>query len=131
MWLKTGFALLLLASGFWLQNHAQAQPQQNTQLLPFFDNENNPVKVGFPAGQQVDISPPAPKLNQFDEAVLKTCGPMGTKVSPDKFKQLLSQYPDVLNKLYSASGGETASGTQKFSRISRRFNQYLVQTTRV
>jgi Bacterial EndoU nuclease len=106
MRLKTGFALFLLASGFWLQNQAQAQPQQDTKLLPFFDNENNPVKVGFPAGQQVDISPPAPKLNQFDEAVLQTCGPIGTKVSPDKFKQLLSQYPDILKKLQQASGGE-------------------------
>jgi Bacterial EndoU nuclease len=110
MGIKTGLALLLLSSGLWLPNQAQAQPQQDTKLLPFFDNVNNPVTVGFPAGQQVDISPPAPQLNRFDQAVLKACGPIGTKVSPDKFKQLLSEYPDILNKLQQASGGELRPG---------------------
>jgi len=100
------FAVLLLVSPFFWQNSAIAQPQPDTQLLPFFDNVDNPVPVRFPAGQQVDITPPPPQLNSFDQAVLKLCGPIGTKVSPKNFKQLLSYYPDVLDKLQQASGGE-------------------------
>ncbi|MBG1244098.1 EndoU domain-containing protein [Nostoc sp. NZL] len=104
------FAVLLLASQFIWQNPGDAQPQPNTQLLPFFDNVNNPVSVRFPGGQQVDITPPPPLLNSFDKAVLKLCGPIGTRVSSNNFKQLLSYYPDVLQKLQQASGGELRPG---------------------
>lgn len=89
----------------------QAQPQQ--RLLPFFDNQNNPVPVGFPKGQPVDITPAPPQLNAFDQAVLQTCGPIGTRVPPNKFKQLLSAYPNVLAKLQKASGGELRPGRKK------------------
>ncbi|MBD2564634.1 EndoU domain-containing protein [Nostoc sp. UIC 10607] len=104
------FAVLLVASQFIWQNPGDAQPKQNTQLLPFFDNVNNPVSVRFPPGQQVDITPPPPLLNSFDKAVLKLCGPIGTRVSSNNFKQLLSYYPDVLQKLQQASGGELRPG---------------------
>ncbi|BAY76427.1 hypothetical protein NIES25_28760 [Nostoc linckia NIES-25] len=103
------FAILLLSS-FFSPNLVEAQPQENTKLLPFFDNVNNPVPVGFPAGQQVDITPPPPQLNSFDRAVLKICGPIGTKVSANSFKQLLSSYPDVLQKVQQVSGGELRPG---------------------
>ena len=103
-------AFLVLASPFCWQNSVKAQPQPNTQLLPFFDNVDNPAPVRFPAGQQADITPPPPLLNPFDKAVLKLCGPVGTRVSSNNFKQLLSYYPDVLQKLQQASGGELRSG---------------------
>jgi hypothetical protein len=102
------FAVFLLTYPL---TQAQAQPQQG--LLPFFDNENNPVPVNFPRGQQVDITPPAPQLNSFDQAVLQTCGSIGTKVSPNKFKELLSAYPNVLQRLQKVSGGELRPGRQK------------------
>ncbi|MDZ8077749.1 MAG: EndoU domain-containing protein [Nostoc sp. DcaGUA01] len=104
------FAILLLFSPLYLQNSVDAQSEDNTKLLPFFDNVNNPVTVGFPAGQQVDITPPPPQLNSFDRAVLKICGTIGTRVSTNSFKQLLSLYPDVLEKVQQASGGELSSG---------------------
>ncbi|WP_445638501.1 EndoU domain-containing protein [Nostoc sp. DSM 114161] len=107
------FAVLLVFSPFYLQNLVDAQPQENTKLLPFFDNVNNPVPVGFPAGQQLDITPPPPQLNSFDQAVLKICGPIGTRVSANSFKQLLSSYPDVLQKVQQASGGELLPGRRK------------------
>ncbi|AFY32282.1 EndoU domain-containing protein [Calothrix sp. PCC 7507] len=103
------FFLLLLACSLGGQNSVYAQPQ-TTQLLPFFDNVDNPVPVGFPAGEQLDISPLPPKLNPFDEAVLNTCGSIGTRVSADKFQQLLSNYPDVVKKLQQVSGGELRPG---------------------
>ncbi|MFN6518456.1 MAG: EndoU domain-containing protein [Nostoc sp. CreGUA01] len=104
------FAVFLLLSPFYSQNPVDAQSQENTKLLPFFDNVNNPVPVGFPPGKQVDITPPPPQLNSFDQAVLKICGPIGTRVSANNFKQLLSSYPDVLQKVQQASGGELRPG---------------------
>lgn len=104
------FAVVLLASQFIWQNPGDAQPQKDTQLLPFFDNIYNPVFVRFPAGQQVDITPSPPLLNSFDKAVLKLCGPIGTRVSSNNFKQLFSSYPDVLQKIQQVSGGEFRLG---------------------
>ncbi len=104
------FAILLLFSPLYLQTSVDAQSQDNTKLLAFFDNVNNPVTVGFPAGQQVDITPPPPQLNSFDRAVLKICGSIGTRVSNNSFKELLSSYPDVLEKVQQASGGELSPG---------------------
>ncbi|MEA5621172.1 EndoU domain-containing protein [Cronbergia sp. UHCC 0137] len=100
------FAILLLS----LPYSQQVQAQQNNQLLPFFDNLNNPGSVRFPKGRVVDITPPAPQLNSFDQAVLQTCGSMGTRVTTNKFKQLLSSHPNVLDKIQKASGGELSSG---------------------
>ncbi|MDJ0734139.1 MAG: EndoU domain-containing protein [Nostocaceae cyanobacterium] len=99
----------------------QVQAETNSQFIPFFDNQDNPVPVGFPAGQKLDISPPAPELNKFDKAVLKICGPMGTNVKPHQFKRLLSYYPDVVEKLQKATGGEIRPGR----RIKSEFIQDL------
>lgn len=106
-------ALLVLACFLGMPNTAQAQSQPAAKLLPFFDNIDNPVPVGFPRGQKLDITPPIPLLNSFDKAVLNICGPIGTKVTPNKFKQLLSDYPDVLQTLQTASGGELFPGRKK------------------
>ena len=92
----------------WLRlNILQAQPAlENNSLQPFFDRLSNPVNVAFPRGQKLDITPPPPQLNLFDQAVLRTCGSIGTKVRAESFKKLLSQYPDVLQKAQQISGGE-------------------------
>jgi hypothetical protein len=109
------FALVVLASSLGLSTPVYAQSRQNATLQPFFDNVNNPVSVGFPAGQQLDITPPAPQLNSFDQAVVKTCSSIGSRVSPNQFKQLLSSYPSVLQKLQKVSGGELRPGRSKTS----------------
>lgn len=83
---------------------------ENTSLQPFFDQTNNPVPVAFPTGQRLDITPPPPQLNSFDRAVVKICGPIGTRVRAESFKQLLSYYPDVLQKVQQLSGGELRPG---------------------
>ncbi|MBH8573912.1 EndoU domain-containing protein [Nostocaceae cyanobacterium CENA369] len=105
--------LVILTCFLGWQNSVQGQSQPDTKLLPFFDNVDNPVPVGFPKGQQLDITPRPPQLNRFDEAVLKICGPIGSKVSTNQFKQLLSDYPDVLQKIQQASNGELRPGRKK------------------
>jgi hypothetical protein len=99
-----GLTTLVLISSIAL-NPANAQ-QQNTELLPFFDNQDNPVPVNYPSGAKLDITPPAPRLNTFDKAVLKTCGSIGTRVQPNQFKQLLSNYPAVLRQIQEVTDGE-------------------------
>jgi Bacterial EndoU nuclease len=110
--LFTRLNLLVLTSLLALQNATSVQ-SQTTKLLPFFDDVDNPVSVNFPRGQQLDITPKPPTLNAFDEAVLKTCGPIGTKVTPSQFKQLLSSHPEILQKIQQASGGELRPGRRK------------------
>jgi Bacterial EndoU nuclease len=78
----------------------------NINLLPFFDNQNNPIPVNFPVGSSKDITPPPPQLEQFDRKVLTMCGTgFDAPVSEQSFRQLLQDYPDVLNKLKNAAGG--------------------------
>lgn len=105
--------LLILACSLVWQNSVRGQSQPDAKLLPFFDNIDNPVPVGFPKGQQLDITPPPPQLNRFDETVLKMCGPVGTKVSPNQFKQLLAYYPDILQKLQQVTNGELRPGRKQ------------------
>jgi hypothetical protein len=115
-WIGTIGILTLL----WLGVTSHTQPQQanvyptppnnrlavqaNATLLPFFDEINNPVTVGFPAGQKVDITPPPPQLNAFDQSVLQICGPIGSRVRAETFKKLLSDYPQVLRQVKQAVG---------------------------
>ena len=79
--------------------------QPNSSLLPFFDNEDNPIPVHFPPGSQKDITPPAPKLEPFDQKILALCGAgFDASVDPEQFKQLIGFYPDVVRKLKQAAG---------------------------
>ena len=109
------FTLLLITYSLGLQNFVQAQSQQETKLIPFFDNLNNPVPVGFPRGQQLDISPPPPQLNAFAQEVLKACGSIGSNVNPNRFKNLLSANPQVLDKIQQVTGGELRAGRRRKS----------------
>lgn len=105
--------ILLLACSFSYNPPANAQTA--TKFTPFFDNQDNPVPVGFPQGQQLDISPPAPNLNAFDKDVLAVCGPVGKRVNESEFKQLLRKYPSVLQKIKQATGGELRPGRKRNS----------------
>ena len=67
--------------------------------LPFFDNVDNPVTVKV--GGKVDITPPAPALNAFDQAVNAVCGKAGKVVSGNEFRALMQQHPEVLQRLKS------------------------------
>ncbi|MCT7949375.1 EndoU domain-containing protein [Ancylothrix sp. C2] len=78
----------------------------NSKFLPFFDNQNNAVRLKFPPGTSVDVTPPPPVLNAFDQAVLQSCGVFGSKVSPQSFQALLRQYPQVLQQVKKGAGGE-------------------------
>lgn len=109
-----GLTTLLLFSSIGLNNPVNAQ-QQNTELLPFFDNQDNPVRVNYPSGAKLDITPPAPQLNSFDIAVLKTCGAIGSRVRASQFKQLLSDYPEVLTKIQKSTQGELLPGRRRKS----------------
>lgn len=75
-------------------------------LLPFFDNQDNPIPVNFPVGSSKDITPPPPQLEPFDRRVLAMCGTgFNAPVSEQSFRKLLQDYPDVFSKLKNAAGG--------------------------
>lgn len=82
----------------------------NKTLLPFFDQANNLENHRFPAGRPADITPPPPSLTAFDQAVLKACGPIGSAVSANTFKQLMANHPEVLRQIQTAVGGELLPG---------------------
>ena len=81
-----------------------------SRLLPFFDQIDNPVTVGFPKNQKVDITPVLPLINAFDQKVLDTCGAFGSKVSTISLRRLLSESPQVVQQIKQAVGGELFSG---------------------
>lgn len=66
--------------------------------LPFFDNSNNPVKL---KSGLADITPPAPNIDAFGQAVNAVCGLAGTKVSTEAFKQMLRNHSEVLTRIKS------------------------------
>ncbi len=105
LWLGvTSYSQPHLAGVYSTPPHNRPAVQASANLLPFFDEINNPVTVGFPAGQKVDITPPPPQLNAFDQSVLQICGPIGTRVRAETFKKLLSDYPQVLRQVKQAAG---------------------------
>ncbi len=81
-----------------------------SSLLPFFDQDNNPVTVGVPRNQKVDITPVPPQLNAFDQKVLNTCGTFGSKVSTISIRRLLAESPQVVQQINQTVGGELFSG---------------------
>ncbi|MCU0549239.1 MAG: EndoU domain-containing protein [Leptolyngbya sp. Prado105] len=81
-----------------------------SQLLPFFDLDNNPVRVGVPRNRQVDITPPAPQLNEFDRKVLATCGEFGSSVGTVSLRRLFAESPEVVQSIKTAVGGEIFPG---------------------
>jgi hypothetical protein len=97
-WVELGCGHYVGGSAAESTGNVPAPPAEATATcLPFFDNENNPVKIKV--GGMADITPPAPVLNAFDQAVNTTCGAAGKVVSPEEFKTLLQANPDVLQRL--------------------------------
>ncbi|MGK7876332.1 MAG: EndoU domain-containing protein [Xenococcaceae cyanobacterium] len=82
-------------------------------LLPFFDTVDNPVVPGFPGGQEIDMTPPPPELNNFDQAVLEVCGPFDSRVDESTFKTLMSDNPDVLREIQEFVDGEIVPGRER------------------
>lgn len=82
----------------------------DTALLPFFDELDNKEVHRIPAGVPADITPPPPVLSEFDQAVLNTCGPIGSKVKASAFRQLMEEHEDVLRQVKDAVGGELLPG---------------------
>lgn len=82
--------------------------QSKSKFLPFFDNINNPIKVAV--GGRQDLTPPPPKLNNFDIAINQLCGNVGTVVSPIQFQLLLKKFPDVLANIKQDVRGSIVAG---------------------
>ncbi|KAM3093292.1 EndoU domain-containing protein [Phormidesmis sp. 146-35] len=92
------------------QSHSKQRSQPNSKLLPFFDQVNNPVAVGIPRNQRVDITPNPPSLNAFDQKVLQTCGAFGSKVNTVSLRRLFAESPDVVRSVKRSVGGELFPG---------------------
>jgi len=71
--------------------------------LPFFDNEANPIKL---KNGNADITPPAPTLDAFDEAVNQVCGPSGKVTARAEFVQLMKAHPAVLADVMRFTSGK-------------------------
>lgn len=70
--------------------------------LPFFDDIDNPLPVGF--GGRADLTPPPPVLDAFDRAVNDLCGAPGHRVPRDAFRTLLRDHTEVLTALRAFTG---------------------------
>jgi len=75
----------------------------NEACLPFFDNEANPIKL---KNGNADITPPAPTLDAFDEAVNQVCGPSGKVTSRAEFVTLMKAHPAVLADVMRFTSGK-------------------------
>lgn len=73
------------------------------ECLPFFDDENNPVSL--PQSGVVDVTPPAPAVLPFGQAVNAICGAPGKRVSRDEFRAMFSDHPEVLDRIQAYTGG--------------------------
>ncbi|ACK68675.1 hypothetical protein PCC7424_0206 [Gloeothece citriformis PCC 7424] len=78
----------------------------NQTLMPFFDDDPSSTfnSVGL------DITPPAPILNEFDLAINRLCGDPGTVVSRADFQATLNQFPTVLANIKDFVGGSLVDG---------------------
>ena len=74
-----------------------------SDCLPFFDNTPNPVRL---KSGLADITPPAPRIDAFGQAVNQVCGTVGSHVSPEAFKQLLRSHTTVLNNIKTFTNGK-------------------------
>ncbi len=85
-------------------NTPATAPTNSSQCLPFFDNQDNPVKIKI--GNVADITPPAPALNEFDNAVNKACGKPGKVVAPAEFKAMMNANTAVLQRVFAYTQGK-------------------------
>lgn len=83
----------------------------STECLPFFDDIDNPIDVGF--GGKADLTPPPPVLDAFDLAVNDVCGAAGKAVSRDEFQALLRAHPAVLQDIQTFTDGQVYADRPK------------------
>ncbi|MDP5016547.1 MAG: EndoU domain-containing protein [Dolichospermum sp.] len=99
-----GFLCLISATGlFFVTTLSSPTLVSAEELLPFFDNIDNPVNVKF--GGRQDLTPPPPVLNKFDQAVNQLCGKLGKVVKPTEFKTMFNSFPNVLSNIKTNVGG--------------------------
>ncbi|AFZ24085.1 hypothetical protein Cylst_1826 [Cylindrospermum stagnale PCC 7417] len=77
--------------------------------VPFFDNINNSVS-GLAYGSPADVTPIAPTLNSFDQAVVNLCSAPGTAISSASFQTLMNNNPTVLANIKQYVGGFLVAG---------------------
>ena len=69
--------------------------------VAFFDNTSNPVS-GLKFGSPADVTPVAPTLNAFDNAVVNVCGAPGKVVTTTEFQNMMYANPTVLANIKAA-----------------------------
>jgi hypothetical protein len=83
---------------------ADTTPSANSATcLPFFDTQNNPVKL---KNGTADITPPTPAIDAFGLAVNQVCGPAGKATSRAEFVQLMKAHPAVLADVMRFTSGK-------------------------
>lgn len=65
-------------------------PAPDRLFRPFFDDQDQRVRVDFPKNTLQDISPLPPSLSPFGARVLETCGEFGQTVPREAFQSLLA-----------------------------------------
>lgn len=98
--------------------------QGDQACLPFFDQLANPIKVKN--NPSADITPPAPPIDAFGEAVNQVCGPSGKVTGRTEFVKLMKAHPDVLADLMRFTGGKVF-GNQPPSQDQDVYLQDLVK----
>ncbi len=86
---------------------ADTRPTASATCLPFFDTQNNPVKV---KNGTADITPPPPVIDAFGLAVNQVCGPAGKATTRAEFVQLMKAHPSVLADVMRFTSGKVFGG---------------------
>jgi hypothetical protein len=95
---------------------------KGSKLLPFFDNTKKPEMVKFPNNRSVDVTPPPPPLDNFDKAVLRACGPIGSASGVAQLQELFRNFPGIVTEIKGAVGGELMRGR----RSNQQFTEDLI-----
>jgi len=107
------------------QDAPRGDTQTSRQCLPFFDDTDNPIPRPAAFGGRADITPPPPKLDAFDRALMATCGPAGKVVGAREFKTMMRAHPAVLERIRSFTGGRVFGNRS----VAATVDAYLDQLT--
>ena len=91
-------------------SNAGSTPTTTTTIaacLPFFDTQNNPVKL---KNGTADVTPPPPAIDAFGLAVNQVCGPAGKATSRAEFVKLMKAHPSVLADVMRFTSGKVFGG---------------------
>jgi hypothetical protein len=79
-------------------------PEEPVACLPFFDSIENPIQIS--RGDFADITPDAPAIEPFGQAINRVCGHAGKKTTKQEFKDLLNAHPEILQDLIRFTDGK-------------------------